>query len=705
MARLLMQVWNILGIEATDDAGKIKKAYAAKLKQHHPEDDPEGYQRLREAYDQALKLAKQQRKKAESLAAEESQEQWDDARPFFSVTGTGQHEGEGVDEFEPELGPGEIEGNEPGFESGDGAEEETERETTYVHRHLTGFGQNLPPEPSDPMELFMERIERLYDDFPSRIDPDRWMELLHSDAIWNVSIQSNLSDRFLYFMDEHYFVPEAVWTLLERTFHWSETAAEDPEDFRDEFPNVYAYAVEKPSLLHMGYGSLVQANETDIEHFLWLREKGLLAMLDQKYEAAAMVLEEASEMFGADPDVVRLLAECYAQTGEQDKALQAGSRLIQLQPDEIDGYLYRARLWFDQGSLNECLYDANRVLERFPTHMSALSLAGRCYMKLGDFDKAYDMFKRITDEQPDDIEAVLAMADINMQKFDELKTGRTQGGTAERKKLQQALGKKPLGTRLKQGGYFLLTGKWFSLIILVILQLYAASSFAKYTGESLIGYFVHADKPLEIRTVASVDELGRLPAKVDGVRFALENAEYTGVVQVATKEEDEEEIRYLKEEEAQKQGPDSVISGYLFVGELNGKQLIVLANQEQAEQMGGRGKIELEGTVRDTDPDIVSEYQAWRSQMAEPEAAAAALPEKDEADKIKNSLERMKKIQNNLPFMYPEPETYIDTVKAPTSDGHVRIPVRFYILLFILALFYISVIAEIRRIWRFLRYN
>ncbi|MEI0738598.1 hypothetical protein VQ056_21370 [Paenibacillus sp. JTLBN-2024] len=89
------------------------------------------------------------------------------------------------------------------------------------------------------------------------------------------------------------------------------------------------------------------------------------------------------------------------------------------------------------------------------------------------------------------------------------------------------------------------------------------------------------------------------------------------------------------------------------MGELNGKQLIVLANQKQAELMGGRGKIELEGTVRDTDADIVSEYQTWRSHMAEAEAAAAALPEKDEADKIKNSLERMKKVQMNLPFMYP----------------------------------------------------
>ena len=53
-----MNPWKILKIKPTVEESAIKKAYAIQLRKHHPEDDPEGYQILREAYDFALKYAK-----------------------------------------------------------------------------------------------------------------------------------------------------------------------------------------------------------------------------------------------------------------------------------------------------------------------------------------------------------------------------------------------------------------------------------------------------------------------------------------------------------------------------------------------------------------------------------------------------------------------------------------------------------------------
>ncbi|MDR1069510.1 MAG: tetratricopeptide repeat protein [Gracilibacteraceae bacterium] len=49
-----MDIWKILGIERTKDEDAVKQAYRRRLPSHNPEDDQEGFLRLREAYEQAL---------------------------------------------------------------------------------------------------------------------------------------------------------------------------------------------------------------------------------------------------------------------------------------------------------------------------------------------------------------------------------------------------------------------------------------------------------------------------------------------------------------------------------------------------------------------------------------------------------------------------------------------------------------------------
>lgn len=53
-----IEIFQILGIEETGDEREIKNAYRQKLTATNPEDDPEGFKRLRAAYEEACRLAK-----------------------------------------------------------------------------------------------------------------------------------------------------------------------------------------------------------------------------------------------------------------------------------------------------------------------------------------------------------------------------------------------------------------------------------------------------------------------------------------------------------------------------------------------------------------------------------------------------------------------------------------------------------------------
>ncbi|WP_236190952.1 DUF805 domain-containing protein [Pseudomonas paraglycinae] len=63
-----MSCWIRLGIEPTKDNEAIRGAYRARLPQHHPETDPEGFQALREAYEIALRFAREEEPEADAPA-------------------------------------------------------------------------------------------------------------------------------------------------------------------------------------------------------------------------------------------------------------------------------------------------------------------------------------------------------------------------------------------------------------------------------------------------------------------------------------------------------------------------------------------------------------------------------------------------------------------------------------------------------------
>ncbi len=51
------EIWEVLGIAPTGDKRAIRSAYSVLVKQCHPEEDPQGFKRLHEAYQAALAYA------------------------------------------------------------------------------------------------------------------------------------------------------------------------------------------------------------------------------------------------------------------------------------------------------------------------------------------------------------------------------------------------------------------------------------------------------------------------------------------------------------------------------------------------------------------------------------------------------------------------------------------------------------------------
>lgn len=70
-----MNKWEILGIEPTHDVKLIRRRYAELVRLYHPEDQPEIYQQIVEAYQSALREARSNRTRQESGRSEDSSTQ------------------------------------------------------------------------------------------------------------------------------------------------------------------------------------------------------------------------------------------------------------------------------------------------------------------------------------------------------------------------------------------------------------------------------------------------------------------------------------------------------------------------------------------------------------------------------------------------------------------------------------------------------
>ncbi|KEQ27460.1 J domain-containing protein [Paenibacillus tyrfis] len=651
-----MRMWEILGIDPTHEVSAIKKAYAAKLKIHHPEDDPAGYQQLREAYDQAIKLAKRQQKQT-SRSNEEPE--------VFETLDVRQEDGSEAEDIaeheEDEL-----------YDEDDGP--------LRIPRMVVWQEQDKErDDPESRAEHFMERVEDLYGKFPSRIDPNQWAELLNSDVVWNINLQSGISSRLLDFLEEHYFLPKEVWKLLDSAFHWNGLVAEDKESFLEQYPKVHRYAfAESYEAANMGYSLLLGAGEIDHEAYLHYREDAWLAVMNNDMPAANYWLQKAGELFDADPDVIRLEAEYGWRSGESERTLAMSNRLIQLCPDQVDGYLYRSRIMMQYGKLPEAVQDLQRILAQFPDHMLALSLAGTCYKRLDDLEKATEMFQRILALDANDIEAVLALAEINALTIKDLRARRVKGSGRAIRQLNRELGKTPFLGQLKKAAYFLVSYKWFSLICIVALHFWISSSFVKHTGETPSAYWSELVRPLKIMNVSSASEWELLPPEATAVRVKLADASYMAIQEVKAKDDSgQETTKYLSLDEAKKQGLQSNITGHICMGYLDGKVILVVGNYKQAKEIYDSRRIELEGTVRPMPDELKTEIENWKNRSS----------------------------KSGISKPLPMSDKYIYAVTKPSKKALPSLPLRSYFYLFILGLFYISVLRELRRVSRFFGYN
>lgn len=275
-----MNWWSILEISYDSDIKTIKKAYSKLLKINNPEDNPEGYQRLREAYDAAVKYAKKNNKNNEGR------------NNNLDIKTTNQ----------------EKISRDNGFALGNYINEDKQIKINHIldidgkYNDVNVTKLNV----NNEIMQFLNKLNDIYSDLSLRSNPAVWEELLNSAILWDVEAFSILEEEIFDFLTTHKYLPEEIWIKLNNNFTWSQNEIKLYSKYPDSEVDEFLNNLKEPSKLN--YDFIKSINPEIVDKYLYERDQTEKALRDKKFAKAYNHLKNANSLFEGDPELLRLEA-------------------------------------------------------------------------------------------------------------------------------------------------------------------------------------------------------------------------------------------------------------------------------------------------------------------------------------------------------------------------------------------------------------
>ena len=186
-----VEMWSVLGIEPTKDEQEIVNAYRTKVVTVNPEDDQDGFMRLREAFEMAMNYARE-----------------DDVQ------------------------------NGDGGESGNSGKSEkskkSEEEKTDIDRHI-------------------DKLDEIYSDIYKRTNLNLWKEWLADPICTELDTTDSMREATLVYIMEHYLIPYEAWGMLDEVFDIRGSRTTLQEKFPEDFISFVVFRIETEDFVNYEY--------------------------------------------------------------------------------------------------------------------------------------------------------------------------------------------------------------------------------------------------------------------------------------------------------------------------------------------------------------------------------------------------------------------------------------------------------------------
>ena len=342
-----MTMWEHLGIEETKDLNRIKSSYAKSLRLHHPEEDPEGFQILKAAYDFAQKYANI--KDGADTKKEE----------LLLYIGFANYCRQNMRGTQPGSDP-----DEPAIDEISSDDDDARAPITHpsVPRTIPfAFNGNVSESDSKWIEDFLGKLNTLYGDFFARREAVNWEKLLKDDLFWNVDRKEEMEPVIQAYLSTHRNLPAIVWQILDDEYHWNDRIVELLKT-----SSAFAQIVLLETCRHweISYSFITQESDFDFEKYLEFLRLTREAALKNNLKQMREYFNKAIAIYDKEPQIYIIVSEfLFARrengyTDYREEYTLALDKLIDLKKDNPIYYQMR-------GDLNARCEDYDKAREDF----------------------------------------------------------------------------------------------------------------------------------------------------------------------------------------------------------------------------------------------------------------------------------------------------------------------------------------------------
>ena len=235
-----------------------------------------------------------------------------------------------------------------------------------------------------PVGLWIAAIEKVYNHYASRINPDCWKELMRSDLCIGLDTRSAAEEALLKFLLENYQLPRPVWQVLDDTFSFSQRVEELYETWPREF-------IDHAILGGLRFGPALDCelftpgiSGKDCDAYCMLYFQANRTPLPQ----IGPILEKMDALSERHPYGEGLRYHYYMEIGREAEGKEGFRKLAATYPSNPLIATSWANLCLEDGNIQEAQATVSRILEQEPQNMNAKVIYAKCLAAQEQFHEA-----------------------------------------------------------------------------------------------------------------------------------------------------------------------------------------------------------------------------------------------------------------------------------------------------------------------------